>query len=49
MLTRDLNNSRRLDVHRWSDHPEVNKFVYELFDTKIVSELPLLSGRGGHE
>ena len=23
----DLNYSRPLDVHRWSDHPEVNNFV----------------------
>ena len=46
MPTRDLNNSRRLDVHRWSDHPEVNKFVYELFDAEIAPELPSLSGRG---
>ena len=22
-----LNHSRQLDVHTWSDHPEVNKFI----------------------
>ena len=35
----DLNYSRPLDVHRWSDHPEVNSFV-----DKIYSSLPSLSG-----
>lgn len=35
----DLNYSRPLDVHRWSDHPEVNSFV-----DKIYSSLPALSG-----
>jgi hypothetical protein len=26
-MVKDLNNSRPFDVHRWSDHPEVNSFV----------------------
>ena len=29
--TRDLNNSRVLDVHTWSDYPEVNDFVDDLY------------------
>jgi hypothetical protein len=28
----DLDNSRPLDVHRWSDHPEANKFVDIIWD-----------------
>ncbi|MDQ2089291.1 hypothetical protein [Marimonas arenosa] len=28
-----LRKSRRLDIHRWSDHPEVNAFVDMIFDT----------------
>ena len=28
----ELGHSRRLDVHRWSDHQEVNSFVAEIFD-----------------
>ena len=35
----DLNYSRPLDVHRWSEHPEVNTFV-----DKIYSSLPQLTG-----
>jgi hypothetical protein len=35
----DLNYSRPLDVHRWSDHPEVNGFV-----DRIYASLPSLSG-----
>ncbi len=29
----DLDHSRQLDVHTWSDHPEVNAFVNEIYDT----------------
>lgn len=29
---RDYNNARPLDVHTWSDHPEVNAFVNEVYD-----------------
>ena len=36
---RDVDNSRLLDVHRWSDHPEVNTFVYDLFESEVA---PLL-------
>lgn len=28
---KDLNNSRPLDVHRWSEHPEVNQFVQTIW------------------
>jgi hypothetical protein len=28
----DLNNSKLLDVHRWSNYPEVNDFVGEIYD-----------------
>ena len=35
----DLNYSRPLDVHRWSEHPEVNTFV-----DRIYSSLPQLIG-----
>lgn len=27
----ELRHSRRLDVHRWSDHPEVKEFVNLIF------------------
>lgn len=29
---RELDNSRLLDVHRWSDHPEVDRLVAEIYD-----------------
>ena len=29
--------SRRLDVHTWSDHPEVNKFVDPIYDKSFKS------------
>jgi hypothetical protein len=35
----DLDYSRPLDVHRWSDYPKVNSFV-----DKIYCSLPALSG-----
>lgn len=35
----DLNYSRPLDVHRWSDHPEINSLV-----DKVYSSLPSSSG-----
>ena len=31
MTVRDYQHSRPLDVHRWSDHPEVNSFVNDVF------------------
>ena len=29
---RDYNNSRLLDVHIWSDYPEVNEFINLIYD-----------------
>lgn len=37
---RDLDNSRPLDVHRWSFHLEVNSFVYDLFESEVAPQLP---------
>ena len=28
-------NSRPLDVHRWSEYPEVNEFVNEIYNELI--------------
>ena len=36
--TRDLNNSRILDVHTWSDYPEVNDFVDSVYEKYFLSE-----------
>ena len=36
--TRDLNNSRVLDVHTWSDYPEVNEFVDSVYEKYFLSE-----------
>ncbi|MDC0970207.1 hypothetical protein OAS37_07045 [Alphaproteobacteria bacterium] len=33
MNRNDYEHSRPLDVHRWSDHPEVNAFVDDIFNT----------------
>tara|TARA_B100001057_G_scaffold190122_1_gene190890 strand:- start:357 stop:695 length:339 start_codon:yes stop_codon:yes gene_type:complete len=33
MKVRDYTHSRPLDVHRWSDYPEVNTFVDDIFNT----------------
>ena len=35
MTNRDYYNSRPLDVHRWSDHPEVNSFVNRIYEEQI--------------
>jgi hypothetical protein len=32
MTTIDPHHSRPLDVHRWSDHPEVNVLVREVWE-----------------
>ena len=37
MLDRDYDYSRPLDVHKWSDYPEVNSFVDVIYDTYIHS------------
>ena len=35
MADRDYQHSRILDVHRWSEHPESNLFVDEIYETYI--------------
>ena len=35
MTVRDYEHSRPLDVHRWSDHPEVNAFVDRIYKEHI--------------
>ena len=35
MTVRDYEHSRPLDVHRWSDHPEVNAFVDRIYEEHI--------------
>ena len=35
MTNRDLNHSRLFDVHRWSEHPEVNALVDRLYEVHI--------------
>ena len=35
MADRDYQHSRILDVHRWSEHPESNVFVDEIYETYI--------------
>ena len=35
MTVRDYEHSRPLDVHRWSDHPEVNVFVNRIYEEYI--------------
>jgi len=33
MTERDYQHSRPLDVHRWSDYKEVNKFVDKVYES----------------
>jgi len=35
MAKRDYNHSRPLDVHRWSEHPEANKFVNFVYENYL--------------
>tara|TARA_A100001015_G_scaffold14377_1_gene16809 strand:- start:1083 stop:2582 length:1500 start_codon:yes stop_codon:yes gene_type:complete len=35
MTRRNYEHSRPLDVHRWSDHPEVNAFVNQIYEEYI--------------
>lgn len=39
----DINYSKQLDVHRWSDYPEVNRFVDHIYETYIKDEYKFLS------
>ena len=36
----NVDNSKRLNVHTWSDHPEVNSFVYKLWDKEFAQVFP---------
>ena len=36
MTVRDYLHSRPLDVHRWSNHQEVERFVNNLFDDFLI-------------
>ena len=41
-----LDYSRPLDVHKWSDYPEVNTFVDQIWDGFLATEFPEQTGRG---
>lgn len=42
---RDLDNSRRLDVHKWSEYPEVNAFVDTIWSDYIAKHITESDGR----
>jgi hypothetical protein len=37
-------HSRPIDVHRWSDHPEVKQFVDRIWDEHLPAEMVGKSG-----
>jgi hypothetical protein len=39
VTVRDYNYSRPLDVHRWSEHPESNIFVDEIYNDAFKTNL----------
>jgi hypothetical protein len=39
MSDRDYQHSHILDVHRWSDHPEANQFVDEIYNSFLNTDL----------
>ena len=41
-----LDYSKPLDVHKWSDYPEVNSFVNQIWDEYLSAEFPEQVGRG---
>ena len=43
----DPNRSKPLDVHRWSDHPEINKLVYDLWLQVVEPALGVKSNNKG--
>lgn len=45
-MTRDQSYSRPLDVHKWSNHKEINDFVKSLWTTEFASLLDPSSGKG---
>ena len=46
-MVKDLNNSRPFDVHRWSNHPEVNLFVNHLWLSGFGSLLDSIQPKRG--
>ena len=46
-MVKDLNNSRPFDVHRWSNHPEVNLFVNDLWSSGFGSLLDSIEPKQG--
>ena len=40
-----LDHSRPLDVHKWSDYPEVNSFVNQVWEDFLATEFPAQTGR----
>ena len=42
----DPNHSKPLDVHKWSDHPEINKLVDDLW-LQVVE--PTLGGKSNNK
>lgn len=46
-MVKDLNNSRPFDVHRWSNHPEVNSFVNYLWLSGFDSLLDSIEPKRG--
>ena len=41
-----LDYSKPLDVHKWSDYPEVNNFVNQIWDEYLSARFPEQAGRG---
>ena len=46
MVDLNLNHSRALDVHIWSDHPELNLLVNELWSAYFSDDLSINKKRG---
>ena len=46
MSDRDLDHSRPLDVHRWSDYPEVDEWVEEFWGKHLAGYFEHASGKG---
>ena len=42
--TTELEYSRPLDVHRWSDHPEVNQFVNKIWNEYLEQHFKTSGG-----
>lgn len=45
-MSRDCNNSKPIDVHKWSTHPELNTFCYTLWDAEFAAEFQSPKGKG---